>query len=262
VSDELNDPAVAPDEYDEDYFLTCCSGSQEWSESSGKRIAGLYYGFLNLAQFKAGEVVVDLGTGRGELPVLAAKQGAPRAIGVEYSASAIALARQTVEAHDVADRVDVVQADARSIPVPDATADLVTMLDVVEHLAPAELEAVLVEARRILRPGGRIFIHTFPTRTTYSITYRWLRLLLLRRRWPRDPRNDYEHRMHVNEQTVTSLRRSLRRAGFAKVDVHPGAMVYVDFMPDAWAQRLVRRLARFRAFARLTHADIVATARH
>ena len=262
MTDELDKPAVAPDEYDEDYFLSCCSGSVEWSESSGKRIAGIYHGFLNLAEFTPGEVLVDLGTGRGELPVLAATKGAPRAIGVEYSPAAIALAKKTVDAHGVADKVDVVQADARSIPVPDATADLVTMLDVVEHLTPSELDAVLVEARRILKPGGRIFIHTFPTRTTYSVTYRWLRLLALRRSWPRDPRNDYEHRMHVNEQTVPGLRGSMRRAGFASVNVRPGAMVYADFIPDEWARRLVRGLGHRKVFPRLTHADIVATARH
>jgi hypothetical protein len=119
---------------------------------------------------------------------------------------------------------------------------------------------VLLETRRILRPGGRVFIHTFPTRTNYSVTYPMLRLLFLRRHWPRDPRNDYERRMHVNEQTVTSLRRSLRRAGFDRVDVRPGAMVYVDFIPDAWAQRLLRALARHRVFRRLTHSDLVARA--
>jgi cyclopropane fatty-acyl-phospholipid synthase-like methyltransferase len=259
VNDELDDPAVASHEYDEDYFRTCCTGAVDWHESSGRRIAGIYYGFLELANFQPGEIVVDLGTGRGELPVLAVTRGAPRAIGVEYSSAAIALARQTVEAHGVGDRVDVVQADARRIPVPDASADLVTLLDVVEHLIASELDTVLLEARRILRPGGRIFIHTFPTRTNYSVTYPLLRLLLLRRHWPRDPRNDYERRMHVNEQTVPSLRRSLRRAGFHAVDVRPGAMVYVDFIPEAWAQRLVRALAHRRLFRRLTHSDIVAT---
>lgn len=261
MNDELDDPVVAPDEYDEDYFRSCCAGAAEWSESAGGRVAGIYHGVLLLADFKPGEVVVDLGTGRGELPALAATRGAARAFGVEYSPAAVTLARQTVNAHGVADKVEIVQADARRVPLPDASADLVTMLDVVEHLAPTELDAALQEAKRILRPGGRVFVHTFPTRTTYSVTYRLLRGLSLHFSWPRDPRNDYEHRMHVNEQTIPSMRRTLRRAGFTAVRSRPGEMVYVDFIPAAWGRRLVQAMSRRRIFARLARADLIATGR-
>jgi cyclopropane fatty-acyl-phospholipid synthase-like methyltransferase len=38
------------------------------------------------------------------------------------------------------------------------------MLDVVEHLTPTELDRTLAQARRILAPGGRLYIHTFPNR--------------------------------------------------------------------------------------------------
>jgi hypothetical protein len=67
--------------------------------------------------------------------------------------------------------------------------------------------------------------------------------------------------MHVNEQTVSSLRRGLRRAGFAAVRVSTGEWVYTDFLPDDWARRLYHRLARTRLTARLAAGDVWAEAR-
>lgn len=258
-SGSLPPAVVAPDEYDEHYFRTVCAGSGQWSDSAGAKLAGVYPSMLRYAGFRSGEVVVDLGTGRGELPVVAAKWGASRAIGVEYSAAGVRLAHRTVHAHGVGDIAEIVHADARALPFRDSSTDLVTMLDVVEHLAPNELSAVLAEVRRILRPGGRLLIHTFPTRTIYEVTYRTMQAVA--RNWPANPRNDYEIRMHVNEQTRRGLLLTLRAAGFTNVDVRLGDWVYLDHLPANWARGLVRHLARWRLTAALARADLLATAR-
>jgi ubiquinone/menaquinone biosynthesis C-methylase UbiE len=251
-------PLVSPDLYDDDYYLTICGGSDEWRGSGGAAVAGVYAGSLERAVLRSGEVVVDIGTGRGELLAVAVESGAGRAIGVEYSPAAVRLSSQTIEAHGVADRAEVLLADARRVPLDDATADLVTMLDVVEHLAPDELGVTLAEALRVLRPGGRILIHTFPTRTIYEVTYRLQRALHPNRRrtWPAQPRVEYELLMHVNEQTVTSLRRSLRKAGFSRCHARLGDWVYTDFVPEERARRLYHRLSRIPLVARLGVSNI------
>jgi ubiquinone/menaquinone biosynthesis C-methylase UbiE len=250
LSSTLPLPAVPADRYDEDYYLHVCGGSDEWRRSRGTQIAGIYPGSLQEARMQPGEVVVDIGTGRGELLVAALDAGAARAVGIEYSDAAVELARRTLAVHQVLpEQGEVI--DARSIPLPDDCADLVTMLDVVEHLTPAELARSFFEAYRLLRPGGRILVHTFPTRTLYSVTYRLQRLAVPTRlrRWPRDPRNQWERLMHINEQTLATLRRALRSAGFSDVDVHPGMWVYTDFLPEPRAARLYQRLARHRLTA-------------
>jgi predicted SAM-dependent methyltransferase len=142
--------------------------------------------------------------------------------------------------------------------VPKGSFDLVTLLDVVEHLSHDELAATLREARRALRPGGRIFVHTFPTRTLYDVTYRLQRASrpARRERWPRNPRNQLERTMHINEQSLGSLRSALRAAGFANVKVFPGAWIYTDFVPDAAARRVYHRLARIPYLRRLAVADL------
>ena len=192
--------------YDEDYYLSACLGHEEWARSDGHEAAGIYAGVLARAGLSPGEVVVDLGTGRGELPAVAVESGAAFAYGVEYSSDAVRLAERTIDARGVGDRVSILQADVRRVPLDDGIADLVTLIDVVEHLTRDELFRALVEARRLLRPGGRVFAHTMPNRTVYRWTYRAQRALR-GRSWPKDPRNEWEHRMHVNEQTCTSLRR-------------------------------------------------------
>jgi ubiquinone/menaquinone biosynthesis C-methylase UbiE len=260
---ELPDPIVPADLYDETYYVKHCGGYDEWTASGGAEAAGIYHYAIKHAELRPGQVLVDIGTGRGELLALAIKAGAARAVGVEYAEAAVRLARQTLEAQGVTRGAEVIMADARDLPLPDEMADVVALLDVVEHLAPPELEQVLAEANRILRPGGRILVHTLPSRTIYEVTYRLQRSVLpwRRRTWPADPRVEFERLMHVNEQTVRSLGAALRAAGFVGVSSEPGKWVYTDFVPSERAKRLYHLLARLGPLARLGVANIWAEGR-
>lgn len=257
-SDALPSTVVPSDIYDDHYFRSVCLGAEEWSATDGAHVAGVYAGVLRRVGFRAGELVVDIGTGRGELLAVAVEQGASWAIGLEYAEAAIGLASRTIEKHGVGGTASVLVADARAIPVASESADVVTMIDVVEHLAPDELSLTLREAHRILRPGGRIIIHTMPTHTIYSVTYRLLRLLRPSRwkTWPADPRNEYERTMHVNEQTVSALGRSLRRAGFRPSRASLGNWVYTVHVPEERAKRIYHRLAKIPFLARLGIGDL------
>lgn len=258
AADRLPQTVVPSDVYDEHYYREVCLGADEWSESQGGRAAGVFLGVLRGAELQPGEVVVDIGAGRGELLAVALEEGASRAVGLEYASAAVRLARQTLETRGTGTRASVLMADARAIPIRDTFADLVTMLDVVEHLAPAELAVTLTEALRILRPGGRIVIHTTPSRTIYSFTYRLLRWSRPRRwrTWPSDPRNDYERTMHVNEQTVRSMRKALRKAGFDPAQASLGRWIYTDHVPEERAKRVYHLLAKLPLLDRFGVADI------
>lgn len=259
----LDEPSVPAELYDEQYFTRCCAGAHEWVRSGGRDVPHVYTWALEKVSLPAGGVLVDIGAGRGELVALAARSGASRAVGVEYSAAAVELARQTIKAHDVGGVAEVVLADARRLPLPDASADAVTLLDVVEHLTPPELDATLAEARRVLKPGAALFVHTFPSRTVYGVTYRLQRWALPWRlvSWPAQPRMREEVLMHVNEQSVRRLRRTLVRAGFHEPVVELGEWVYCDFVPSARARKLYGRLARFRLTRRLAVSNMWALAR-
>jgi SAM-dependent methyltransferase len=263
TAEVLASPAVSSEVYDTDYYLHWCAGSENWVHSEGVQPDALYPGSLAKARLAEGDVLLDIGTGRGELVAVAVGMGARHAIGIEYSFDALELARKTVLAAGITPgapeaTVSLLAADSRQIPLNDNSVDLVTLLDVVEHLTVDELHRTLIEARRVLRPGGRVFAHTLPSRTIYNVTYRLQRLALPTRwrRWPADPRVELEHKMHVNEQSRASLGKALRRADFTKVSVERGQIVYAGFVPDEGARKLYPRLARFRLTAGLAIADL------
>lgn len=110
--------------------------------------------------FPAGEDalrVLDLGTGPAVSAIaLAEAEPGLRVVGVDYSAGMLARARPRVEASRARDRIELVRADARSLPFPDASFDAATGHSFL-YLVP-EREKVLAEVRRVLRPGGRLVL--------------------------------------------------------------------------------------------------------
>jgi len=159
---------------------------------------------------------VDVGCGRGEAAVHAARRGA-RVIALDFSLDALALcrlsARRDPDAVVAPDRLSVAASEATALPVAGGWAGRVLMLDVVEHLQPWQVGGALREARRILRPDGYVVIHTLPNRWALRVAYPVLRPFA--RRLPRDGRSEYERQVHVNEQDPLRLRRALREAGLA-----------------------------------------------
>jgi SAM-dependent methyltransferase len=96
--------------------------------------------------------ILDVGCGTGGNLLLLSKYG--DAEGVDVSPDAVSFCRER-------GLQKVKQGTAEQLPYGDATFDLVTALDVVEHLD--DDLAGLKEMRRVLRPGGRvlIFVPTF-----------------------------------------------------------------------------------------------------
>jgi arsenite methyltransferase len=110
-----------------------------------------------IAALRAGEVVVDLGSGGGFDCFLAARAVGPRGrvIGVDGSADMITLARKNAEAQGSMN-AEFRLGEIEHLPVEDATADVV-ISNCVINLAP-DKRAVYREALRVLRAGGRLAI--------------------------------------------------------------------------------------------------------
>lgn len=169
---------------------------------------------IELLHLAPGLRLLDIACGRGEVPALASRVGA-EAVGIDYSDASIAFAasvRRVLGAKQ-ASHFSLVQGDACELPFADASFDRVSMLDIVEHLVPDQLERMFREVARILRPDGFAVVHTLPNRWVYEGGYRLARLFW--RGLPDDPRNPYEKRIHVNEQDVIRLHRMLARVGLS-----------------------------------------------
>jgi hypothetical protein len=89
--------------------------------------------------------------------------------------------------------------------------DVITAADFVEHVEPRTLDAMLAKMACMLRPGGRLVVHTAPNRLTYAHDYRRKREMARQAGLylPPNPRSFYEDLMHINEQTPAGLRHAL-----------------------------------------------------
>lgn len=103
------------------------------------------------------ESFVDLGTGTGRMIELLGPQ-ARISLGIDLSPEMLAFARATLEQSGI-EHCSLRQGDLYDLPLQDATADLVTLHQVLHYLDdPA---AAVGEAARILKPGGRLLIADF-----------------------------------------------------------------------------------------------------
>lgn len=110
-----------------------------------------------VADLHPGEVVLDLGSGAGADVLIAARRVGPdgRAIGLDMTDEMLALARANAASAGVGN-VDFVKGYIEEIPLPDASVDVVISNCVIN--LSADKAAVIAEAARVLRPGGRLAV--------------------------------------------------------------------------------------------------------
>lgn len=107
---------------------------------------------VSLLRLAGDETVVDYGAGTG-IYTIAVAEAVPdgRVIAVEALARLADMLRAKLTP-ELANRLEVVETDANSVPAPDAVADRVVMVDVLHHLY--DQPEALAEVARLLRPGG------------------------------------------------------------------------------------------------------------
>lgn len=110
-----------------------------------------------LADLRPGERVLDLGSGAGLDVLLSARRVAPggHAFGVDMTDEMLAVAR-TNQAKAAVTNATFLKGTIEEIPLSDASVDVV-ISNCVINLA-ADKRAVLREAHRVLRPGGRFAV--------------------------------------------------------------------------------------------------------
>jgi arsenite methyltransferase len=110
-----------------------------------------------VADLRAGETVLDLGSGGGIDVILSAKRVGPtgHAYGLDMTEEMLELARRNADEAGIAN-VTFLQGLIEEIPLPDSSVDVVISNCVIN--LSTDKPSVLREIGRVLRPGGRIGI--------------------------------------------------------------------------------------------------------
>lgn len=109
-----------------------------------------------------GDRVVDVGCGTGDLTLSCAETGAGTVFGVDFAAPMVERAWQKAVEQPVERRaaVSFAVADATALPLAGGSVDVWCSAFVVRNIP--DLDAALGEARRVLRPSGRLAILDIP----------------------------------------------------------------------------------------------------
>ncbi len=117
------------------------------------------------AEHVASKRVLDVACGSGYGAAILADAGASMVFGVDISREAIGYAQSRYARANVR----YIVADAAAIGLADESVDMVVSFETIEHLAIEVIEPFLRELRRVLKPGGDVFISTPNAGASYKL---------------------------------------------------------------------------------------------
>jgi len=170
-----------------------------------------------LAKLNPGETVLDLGSGGGIDVLLSAKRVGPtgKAYGLDMTDEMLALATENKRKSAI-ENVEFLKGEIEHIPLPDQSVDVVISNCVIN--LSADKDAVLREAFRVLKPGGRFAVSDVVTRGEILPEIRKNVLLCV---------GCVAGAMEENE-----YRTKLASAGFEQIDIEPTRVYRVEDARD------------------------------
>ena len=205
--------------YNKEYF-----GSVDGVEYFSKnKTAPKFIYAIKTSGITKGDTALDIGCGRGDLIMALARKGA-NVTGIDYSQDALDIAQQAISNQSVEwkHRLKVLHSNATDLKFADQTFDYIFMTDLVEHLYHAELQKCFAECKRVLKSDGKLIVHTAPNRWYNDFGYplweqpvnKILNKLFRKNLLTRAIRSEIDLKVHINEQTLLSLKKYLVATGF------------------------------------------------
>ncbi|MDR3524533.1 MAG: class I SAM-dependent methyltransferase [Acetobacteraceae bacterium] len=115
--------------------------------------------FINVLSPSPRRDLLDLAGGTGDITFGWLDHGGGPAILSDINAAMLSVGRDRAMARGFADNITFLNADAEKLPLPDRSVDTVSMSFGLRNCT--DKDAVIAEARRVLRPGGRFCVLEF-----------------------------------------------------------------------------------------------------
>ena len=109
---------------------------------------------LQVAETRADDLVIDLGSGDGRIVIAAAQKYGARAVGIELDGALVQKSREAARAAQVADKVSFIEGDVLAADISKAT--VITV-----YLLPDLMRKLQSRFIQELAPGTRIVSHAF-----------------------------------------------------------------------------------------------------
>jgi SAM-dependent methyltransferase/uncharacterized protein YbaR (Trm112 family) len=162
-----------------------------------------------------GRTLADVGCNWGRWSVAAARLGY-RPLGIDPSLPAVLAARRVAARLGV--EAEFVVGDARHLPLPDASADVVFSYSVLQHFSREDALAALRELGRVAKPGGLVLVQMASALGPRNLVRQ------LRRRRFREPAYPFDVRYWTPRELVAAFEEAigparLRVDGFFALNV-------------------------------------------
>jgi len=139
------------------YFET--HNRPHWFTNNARKFAQRTADELRLLDPRSNEVVLELGTARGDATRVIAPR-VTRVIGVDIAPAALAVARERLDAAGITNVLLVADDAAHLSRVAARSADKAFAYDLIEHLSDRTFVAMLEATARVVRPGGLLALYT------------------------------------------------------------------------------------------------------
>ncbi|MGL3822157.1 class I SAM-dependent methyltransferase [Sphingopyxis sp. R3-92] len=182
-----------------------------------------------------GQRLLEFGCNYGASAIVAAKMGATVAA-IDVDDEAIALAQLNAERYGADAAVDFRHLPhSRHIPFPDESFDIILAISVLEYVRREELANILLELRRLLRPGGLLLVSGTASRLALREvqTGRWFVNY-----WPRWVDRKLPGRTSEFQRGLNPLRLIRAFADFENLDLADKGSRWCAARARRWGNRL------------------------
>ena len=168
--------------------------------------------------------LLDLAGGTGDIGLAWLEQGGGPLLLSDINAAMLAIAQERALERGLIAGASLLVADAERLPLPDRVADRVSIAFGLRNCT--DKAAVLGEARRVLRPGGRFFCLEFSHMRVAALQPAYdawsFRVLPMLGRYMAHDEGSYRYlaesiRTFPDQDALADM---LRQAGFARVEIH------------------------------------------